>query len=303
MADNRPANKTPQDILTILAAYDRLAVQDQAEVLQKLVRKRREATGTTDVPNQQPVVAKLTPSDAHTCHICRQLRIVRKEKGDWPHYLESDWLALSKETLQQGLARKCVLVEWIFLLLARGLRDFKSDVIKRLALPSQLQTIRDASDDLEFVGSSGVLLGCAGYGENDEVNLQLKYDAEPILVDKLWNIDSNLHVGTNYAEFERRYDGDSWTRFRVSASAGTSSTSASLSITLLPRRKTSMTQHARIYATSKPASRICRHEDHLYDTETILILLKMTPPLPVFTFDLPHRACARSKASYWQRSS
>jgi hypothetical protein len=234
MADIRPANKTPQDILTILAAYDRLAEQDRAEVLHQLARKPRGETGTSDVPNQQLVVAKSAPSDAHTCHICRQLRIVQEEKGDWPHYLESDWLALSKETLQQGLARKCVLVEWIFLLLARGLRDFKSDVIKRLALPSQLQTIRDASEDLEFVSASGILLGCAGYGQNDEVNLQLKYDAEPILVDRLWNIDYNLHVGTTYAEFERRYDGDSWTRFRVSASAGKSSTSASWSITLLP---------------------------------------------------------------------
>jgi hypothetical protein len=87
-------------------------------------------------------------------------------------------VVLAKETLQQGVAQNCVLVEWLFALLARGLLDLKTDIAKPVDLPSHLETIRHITDDLQYISSKGVVLNCYGFGGDAEDEIIVRQDVD-----------------------------------------------------------------------------------------------------------------------------
>jgi hypothetical protein len=205
-----------------LATFEALSSEDKAKALQHIIRTRRGEVLTT----YKTDTVCISP-DVHSCHICRQLVITQKPHDDDDRHtrFESEDLVLSKETIQQGLAQKCIFIEWIFRFLVRGLHEFKSHIAKRVNPPSPLESVRDAADDLQYISTAGLLLTCDGWIDSDrsELMIWLWYEADPFLVDKLWSIAPDLHEGRPYDVFVRGYDNRVGGRFRMSAAAGKSS--------------------------------------------------------------------------------
>jgi hypothetical protein len=217
---NGVSNDRPE-LGAFLATFETLSTEDKAKALQHIICKRRGEVLTTY--NTDTVCV---PPDVHSCHICRQLVITQKPPDDGHTRFESEDLVLSKETIQQGLAQKCIFIEWIFRFLVRGLHEFKSHITKRVNPPSPLESVRDAADDLQYISTAGLLLTCDGWSDSDrnELMVWLWYEADPFLVDRLWSIAPDLHEGRPYDVFVRGYNNRVGGRFRMSAAAGKSST-------------------------------------------------------------------------------
>jgi hypothetical protein len=242
--DHSSAADGSSDLATFLANFDALSTKDKTKALQHIIRQRRGET--TKIPDSiaQPFSLPSTVQDAHSCHICQRLVLTRRPLNEiLPHSIRNDGdersyfnaidvdgserfdsndVVLTKETLQQGIAQKCVLVEWLFTLLARGLLDLKTIVAKTASLPPQLETIRDVTDDLQYVSSEGVVISCYGIGsdESDEVILGLSYEIDPFIIDKTWNAANNVDRGWSFEAFASRYGGRLAAHFRISAAAG-----------------------------------------------------------------------------------
>ncbi|KAF2827622.1 HET-domain-containing protein [Ophiobolus disseminans] len=221
MDPSKDSNDTRSNLADFLATFETLPANDKAEALKHIIRTQR---GETTKPLHASAPASLSSAlaDAHSCHICKRLSITQnpKEPDAWEPRFASEQIVLTKETLQQGLTQACILVKWAFVLLAQGLHDLKSDLSKRIILPSRPESIRDPSDDLQYLRAEGVVLDCHGLGgDSDEIWIRLTYGIDPFLVDKLWNVAHDLREGWTYEAFESRYNRSVASPFRMTAAA------------------------------------------------------------------------------------
>ncbi|KAH8724539.1 hypothetical protein GQ44DRAFT_251380 [Phaeosphaeriaceae sp. PMI808] len=207
--NNRP------ELEAFLSTFEGLSVDDQATALQHMVRKGR---GSSSIYKSNTIVDFSISANAHTCHICRRLEITYTRSDDGLTQYHSTKLTLTKETLQQGLIQKCILIEWVVILLGRGLHDLKSDITTRGTLMPRFETQKDFSDDLQYITSQGVFLDCYG-NDDDEITFQLTFDVDPFLIDKLWLNAYDLHKGRTFDAFERAYIGKVEDQLRISAAA------------------------------------------------------------------------------------
>jgi hypothetical protein len=184
------ADNGSPDLAAFLATFDTLSTEDKTKALQHIISQRRGETSKSHIASTQSGSLASTVQHAHSCHICRQLVLTHKLRDDGKTRLESNDVTLTKETLQQGVAQKCILVEWLFALLARGLLDLKTDIAKTISLPSHLETIRDITDDLQYLSPKGIALDCYGStsDEEDEIVVRLEFEIDAVLIDQMWTV-------------------------------------------------------------------------------------------------------------------
>lgn len=232
-------------LTTIVDALASSTPETKAEVLQHLTSKwgLDNPITTSNSAELGSTSGSSVLQEAHSCHICQRLALTRKLSTarrieiavpiitSKRFIITSERVTFTKDTLRQGLYHKCSLVEWIYTLLARNLRAFQSDLAKSLTIDEL--TAQGNTDHLQFISSKGVLVeiksdlrGIVG----DHVNLCLAYEANPYLVDQLWNAthyettrfhrydrsdeDESKHA---YEAFERKYNGSVEDLFRISA--------------------------------------------------------------------------------------
>lgn len=112
------------EIQSLLATFRSLSTEDQSAAL-RLLEKSHGSNSSIDQH-------ALTPSEtfisrAHTCPLCQKLKLhLGEDRTTFPLARDSGTLHFSKEDLVQGLAQKCLLVEWVLSELERSLFQFKS---------------------------------------------------------------------------------------------------------------------------------------------------------------------------------
>jgi hypothetical protein len=219
MEQKNTTDHDQSDIAVLLAAFERLGVDDKAKAVQHILKERgADGKNIPDV-GETAITTKRLLTITHSCHICRQFRISREPKDNFPDYVRSKHIPLSKEYLQQGLNKQCVLFEWIFTILSHGLNGFKIDLAKWAALWSN-DSSRDPADILQLVSAGSISTVFFGAGSQDSVSLQVIYRADPYLVDELWNVATDMRERSSYELFSNSYDKKITTKFRMSADAG-----------------------------------------------------------------------------------
>jgi hypothetical protein len=220
--DRSVADDGSSDLATFLATFDALSTKVKAKALQHLAHQQRGETSKFSSAITKPTSSAFAIQNAHSCHICQVLIITLKPRDERDERFDSNNVVLTKETLKQSIARKCVLVKWLFTLLTRGLLDLKTMVAKTSSLPSHAEAMRDVTDDLQYISSEGVVISCYGVGntESDEVVLRLNYEIDPFLIDKTWNAAYDADKGWSYEAFASRYTRRLTARSHISASAG-----------------------------------------------------------------------------------
>ncbi|KAF2793742.1 HET-domain-containing protein [Melanomma pulvis-pyrius CBS 109.77] len=222
-------NGHSSDLATFLSSFDKLPAETKAIALRCILNEEKisddsSTTSTIDLP----------PSDrnVHSCHICEKLVVKHQliQRG-FRRGIEREIsshegsIHFSKEALTQGLVRGCVLVQWAFALIHRGLESFKAEILQKCLstvtthVPNGFGT---AIEDLDYLSTeSGVTVNLNmsnvfGHDQERQARLGTKYDAAPFLVDRLWAASGDSRHNKTYEEFERNWSARNSTLLWVS---------------------------------------------------------------------------------------
>lgn len=192
-------------LTAFLDSYDSLTEQDQATALQLILRKQGQAIkapSSSELEDSSPV-------DAHTCYICARFTIA--PSVGLVSFTSALWHTFTKEMLLQGLKRHCLLIEWVLSILGRHLTEFKGDLAQRgitQATRSSYDAIQSASDDLKYINTDhGVCVHLRFTEGKQKCGLLVSYDAEPSLLEKLWNVSQGDDSTMSFENWANKYHG------------------------------------------------------------------------------------------------
>ncbi|KAH7394193.1 hypothetical protein DE146DRAFT_122039 [Phaeosphaeria sp. MPI-PUGE-AT-0046c] len=205
------------DLAAFLETFEALPEDDQTLIRQQLGQQGRDKARAVD-SDHTTIPLQFKRDQMHSCYICKQLVIFHRslaESNTDERVLDVDHITLTKDSLRQGLVHKCVLVEWIMPMLARGLRDLKQDLSKSVNDPSRIKTMHDVADDLQYISAGGLTVSCQSWERDGEAQLHIEYEAEPYLIDRLWEATHGVRTSSSYRNFALQYDENIEAPFRV----------------------------------------------------------------------------------------
>ncbi|KAF2177850.1 hypothetical protein K469DRAFT_349439 [Zopfia rhizophila CBS 207.26] len=194
-------------LVAVLSSFNNLAEQEKIAAIQYILQdadRQRPSTSTSSTRHSA------SSGDSHTCSHCKGLTVINEGqafvRGTRQHFAS---LYFSKEKLVQGLVNKCLLVEWIFRLLSRGLMKLKSDISdKNIHIPKARpnDSLGSVADDLDYLSTqTGVAVqAIVNQGSG---RLLITYDVEPFLLDQLWDASHDVDQFVNYQQFIGKYAG------------------------------------------------------------------------------------------------
>jgi hypothetical protein len=248
------------DLTAFLTIFDNLPAETKAIALQHFLKQEQGHDDVTvkDHASTPSTIQDSSISDhtAHSCHICSKLLVKhRVQPSDFsivdyefdnslPRlcHLRTGSLRFSKEALTQGLLKECVLVQWTFSLLRRGLATFKHEVLQKCpytAAPNADNGIETAIEDLDYIDTEkGVEvtldLGMS-FGDVQSFSpakLEVIYSANSFLVDALWEATKTVRK-ERYESFEQGW-GAGVRGMRRAVETGVSVSASEGSFTLPP---------------------------------------------------------------------
>lgn len=286
------------DVQHFLALFDSLPEQDKAEALNHILTTQKKPT---EKENESVATTPgFRSSEAHSCHVCKQLRIEQTppnsatDTEDYrapfqPRY-RSNQISMTKELLAQGLTRKCLLVSWVFDFLAQSLTKLKNDVAQKGVLPAisaPQDRLGEYIDDLEYISAEGVKVTLfIPYGYDGKAALKFFYEPSDYILDKLWDALDQRNGTASYLNFTQGFIGS------MSVDVHISTTSGNPSMTSIPVRPTLKTEHSKVSFTHALT--------WLNDCETKHTQCsKATGILPTRVIDVGTKFPIRSVRLYW----
>jgi hypothetical protein len=215
--------QTRPDLTAFMETFEALCEDDQSLFRQQIEQQAPRETASVE-SKHSTIPPHLERERIHSCYICKQLVVFHRATGESNtdiRFLNTDALTLTKDSLRQGIAHKCALVEWIMPILARGLRDLKSDLAKSVNDPLRVETMHNVADDLQYISAEGLMVSCQSWERDGQALLHVEYEAEPYLIDRLWDAAHDVRAGSSYQNFSIRYNGNVKAPFRAAFPSGT----------------------------------------------------------------------------------
>ena len=75
--------------------------------------------------------------------------------------------------------------------------------------------MHNVADDLQYISAEGLTVGCQSWERDGQATLRVEYEAEPFLIDRLWDASHDVRAGSSYQHFSIRYDGYLTAPFRT----------------------------------------------------------------------------------------
>lgn len=169
------------DLTAFIKTLDTLSEDDQRQLLRRFEQRATEETATVE-RNRMKAPLRLESEQVHSCYICKRLVVFHRstqESNTDIRFLDAETLTLTKDSLRQGLAHKCILVGWILPILARGLRDPKTEWAKSANDPSQVEATHDVANDLQYISAEGLTISCQSWERDGQALLRVECEAEP----------------------------------------------------------------------------------------------------------------------------
>jgi hypothetical protein len=195
---------TPE-LAAFLASYHKLSDKDKGLALQNISQARVDTNDTLEEGYQH--------ISSHSCRICQRLIIgdvtQPLREGIPPYSVLQGHATFTKKVLAQDIARDCILVQWIWSLLSRSTIKIKSELEQHgIHKPTGRNgALQRSSGDLDYISTeSGLIVSLAVGYRRDVATLALRYELEPVLMDKLWEAQPDKHRYDNdYESFTGRY--------------------------------------------------------------------------------------------------
>ncbi|KAF3047604.1 hypothetical protein E8E12_010766 [Didymella heteroderae] len=201
----------------IVAAFTNLTDTQKTRVRETICSTRSgNKKDASDAPSAG-LTTEVTPN-VHTCRICRRLVLSRREAPKDSRHAEANqtfWtfttstIWLDQDILGQGRSRTCLLVRWIFEVLAYSLFDFKkelSDKGIRQVVPLLTQEMEDSTNDLDYVHPKGIGIRMYFLPDGKQGWVEFAFDANPYLLDQLYGASMRSHnASVDYCTFMKKH--------------------------------------------------------------------------------------------------